>query len=82
MIWIYLLFIENITSDLKLNWLYFMDKFILNCKVSSLRPICNMRSNSMRGFGGLLTKFYLSKVVQRWTMKHSGNPHDSITADR
>ena len=29
----------------------------------------------MRGFGGLLTMFYLSKVVQRWTMKHGGNPH-------
>jgi len=36
----------------------------------------------MRGFGGSLTKFYLSKVVQQWTMKHSGNPHDSLNADR
>jgi len=34
----------------------------------------------MRGFGGLLTKFYLSKVVQRWTMKQGGNPHDSGNA--
>jgi len=29
----------------------------------------------MRGFGSLLTKFYLSKVVQRGTMKHGANPH-------
>jgi hypothetical protein len=39
------------------------------------RTIANMRSSSMRGFGSLLTKFYLSKVVQRWTMKQGGNPH-------
>ena len=30
----------------------------------------------MRGFGGLLTKYYLSKVVQRGTMKRGGNPHN------
>ncbi len=42
----------------------------------------NTRSAYMRGFGGLLTKYYLSKVVQRWTMKHSGNPHDTLTRDR
>ncbi len=30
------------------------------------------RSNYMRGFGGLLTKFYLSKVVQWWITKQGG----------
>jgi len=34
-----------------------------------------MRSNYMRGFGISLTKFYLSKVIQRGTMKQGGNPH-------
>jgi len=27
------------------------------------------------GVCGLLTKYYLSKVIQRWTMKRGGNPH-------
>jgi len=35
----------------------------------------NTRSTKMRGFGSLLTKFYLSKVVQRWIKKHGANPH-------
>jgi len=30
----------------------------------------------------LNVKYYFSKVVQRWTMKQGGNPHDSILADR
>jgi len=35
----------------------------------------NSKSYYMRGFGGLLTKYYLSKVVQRGTMKQGENPH-------
>jgi hypothetical protein len=42
----------------------------------------NTRSTKMRGFGSLLTKFYLSKVVQRGTMKQGGNPRQNLTADR
>jgi hypothetical protein len=36
----------------------------------------------MRGFGGLLTKYYLSKVVQRGTMKQGENPHRLVWRDR
>jgi hypothetical protein len=36
----------------------------------------------MRGFGGLLTKYYLSKVVQRVIMKRGANPHDTLPEER
>jgi hypothetical protein len=34
------------------------------------------------GFCSLLTKFYLSKVVQRGTMKQGGKPALNLTRDR
>jgi len=42
----------------------------------------NSISNYMRGFGGSLTKYYLSKVVQRVIMKPGGNPAQNLTANR
>jgi len=42
----------------------------------------NTPSQAMRGFGGLLTKYYLSKVVQRGTMKQGENPHRLVWRDR
>ncbi|HAF30774.1 MAG TPA: hypothetical protein DCG75_17160 [Bacteroidales bacterium] len=45
-------------------------------EIQSIRQIthANTRSTKMRGFGSLLTKFYLSKIVQRWTMKQGAKP--------
>jgi hypothetical protein len=46
-------------------------------KTERLRYVPQHAIKIHAGFCGLLTKFYLSKVVQRWTMKQGGNLHVS-----
>ena len=43
--------------------------------LKELKTATNTRSAKIRSFGSLLTKFYFSKVVQRWLMKQGVNPH-------
>ena len=63
-------------ANLNTNFFVFHRKVFTNLtSIVAIRPTYNTRSTKMRGFGSLLTKFYLSKVVQRWTMKHGANPH-------